>query len=96
MNLYRQHDPRVARIFSAVMTALCAILFFEAREDLDVSIGCRTNDDILVSAGDTTRQHERRDRHGKLSGQYSHQPFVSFAVDRCCRHSQLQSSRTHT
>ncbi len=57
--------------------------------------GCRTNEHILVSAGDAACQHERSEGHGKLSGEYSHETFVSFAVDRWRRDANLKTARAH-
>jgi hypothetical protein len=83
----------------SLLSALCARLqmraFVEACNEVGVSHGAGANEHILVSAGDTARQHERRDGHSKLSGKYSHQSFVSFAVYRRCRDANLKTTRAN-
>ena len=67
----------------------------EAREQARVSRGCCTNEHILVPAGQAAREHQRCDGHCKLPGEYSHESFVSFAVDRRGRDAHLQAPRAH-
>ena len=68
---------------------------FEARDEVGESRGAGAHEHILVSAGDTACQHERRDGHRELSGQYAHQSFVSFAVDRRCGDANQKTTRAN-
>ena len=79
----------------AVRVATSAFVDGETRDELVLSAGGCTNDNILVPAGQPACQNKRCNRQRELSREYAHQAFVSFTIDWCGRHAHLQASRAN-